>query len=165
MRNINVDYSALSELHGYLRAFTRGDAPHVVRRLPLAFIFCAFGAPACSAPLALQFFIFCAASLSYFASLTLASCRGVYAYLTESAIAKQIDAEGKISSIWGWGRVPVRRARTNCSTSRYAPLRRSSGSFSLARASMTSRFSFQHSSVRCGPAPAVMRARNFSTKN
>src|ERR1051326_2865698 len=27
-----------------LRAFTRGDAPHVVRRLPLAFIFRAFGA-------------------------------------------------------------------------------------------------------------------------
>src|ERR1051326_5731606 len=27
-----------------LRPFTRGDAPHVVRRLPLAFIFRAFGA-------------------------------------------------------------------------------------------------------------------------
>jgi|ERR1043166_3157316 hypothetical protein len=27
-----------------LRAFTRGDAPHVVRRLPLAIIFRAFGA-------------------------------------------------------------------------------------------------------------------------
>src|SRR5262249_29990893 len=43
VRNINVNYSALSELHGHC-ALTRGDAPHVVRRLPLAFIFRAFGA-------------------------------------------------------------------------------------------------------------------------
>jgi len=44
VRNINVDYSALSELHGYRWRLTRGDAPHVVRRLPLAVIFRAFGA-------------------------------------------------------------------------------------------------------------------------
>src|ERR1051326_1201829 len=41
-----------------LRSLTRGDAPHVVRRLPLAFILCAFGAVRLSycAPLALPGF-------------------------------------------------------------------------------------------------------------
>ena len=51
MRN----YFALSELHDHLCSLTRGDAPHVVRRLPLAIIFRAFGAGvlAYSAPSAL----------------------------------------------------------------------------------------------------------------
>jgi len=39
VRNIDGNYSAPSELHGYLALLTRGDAPHVVRRLPLAVIF------------------------------------------------------------------------------------------------------------------------------
>ena len=43
MRNIKLNYFALSELHDFC-AHTRGDAPHVVRRLPVAFIFRAFGA-------------------------------------------------------------------------------------------------------------------------
>jgi len=43
VRNINLNYFALSELTGHC-GLTRGDAPHVVRRLPLAFIFRAFGA-------------------------------------------------------------------------------------------------------------------------
>jgi len=43
VRNINVNF-ALSELHRYWRTLSRGDAPHVVRRLPLAVIFRAFGA-------------------------------------------------------------------------------------------------------------------------
>ena len=44
VRNIDANYSAPSELHGYFVLLTRGDAPHVVRRLPLAFIFRAVGA-------------------------------------------------------------------------------------------------------------------------
>jgi len=43
VRNINVNF-ALSELHRYWRTLSRGDAPYVVRRLPLALIFRAFGA-------------------------------------------------------------------------------------------------------------------------
>jgi hypothetical protein len=39
VRNIDGNYSAPSELHGYFAVLTRGDAPHVVRRLPLAVIF------------------------------------------------------------------------------------------------------------------------------
>jgi hypothetical protein len=42
VRNNNLNYSALSELHNDF-ALTRGDAPHVVRCLPLAIIFRAFG--------------------------------------------------------------------------------------------------------------------------
>src|ERR1041385_4010943 len=42
-------YFALSELHDHCALLSRGDAPHVVRRLPLAFIFRAFGAGLCSA--------------------------------------------------------------------------------------------------------------------
>jgi len=38
VRNIVAVYFALSELHG-IYAWSRGDAPHFVRRLPLAFIF------------------------------------------------------------------------------------------------------------------------------
>jgi len=47
-----------------LCARTRGDAPHVVRRLPLAIIFRAFGAAALSLPLAIIFRAFGAAALS-----------------------------------------------------------------------------------------------------
>ena len=44
VRNIQTsNYFALSELHVNW-ALPRGDAPHFVRRLPLAFIFRAFGA-------------------------------------------------------------------------------------------------------------------------
>ena len=56
VRNTNVSYFALSELYCFFALLTRGDAPHVVRRLPLAIIFRAFGAdifPAYFAPLAL----------------------------------------------------------------------------------------------------------------
>jgi hypothetical protein len=44
VRNINVTHSALSELQDHCALSARGDAPHVVRHLPLAFIFRAFGA-------------------------------------------------------------------------------------------------------------------------
>ena len=53
MRNITAVIS-LFQSFTIITLSTRGDAPHVVRRLPLAFIFRAFGAGLCSA-LALTF--------------------------------------------------------------------------------------------------------------
>ena len=44
MRNTDVNYYALSEFHGHCARLPGATAPHVVRRLPLAFIFRAFGA-------------------------------------------------------------------------------------------------------------------------
>ena len=44
MRNINIDYFALSELHCHYDVVSRGDAPRCAQRLPLAIIFRAFGA-------------------------------------------------------------------------------------------------------------------------
>jgi len=44
VRNTIVSCSALSELHGPLMIWSRGDAPRTARRLPLAVLFRAFGA-------------------------------------------------------------------------------------------------------------------------
>src|ERR1043165_1891018 len=44
VRNTFAIYSALSELHGYYIYWSRGDALRCAQRLPLAFIFVAFGA-------------------------------------------------------------------------------------------------------------------------
>ncbi|HEV8189259.1 MAG TPA: hypothetical protein VGP83_16010 [Pyrinomonadaceae bacterium] len=44
VRNIIAGYSALSELHGPIYGFPRGDAPRFAQRLPLAIIFRAVGA-------------------------------------------------------------------------------------------------------------------------
>src|ERR1043165_10142135 len=60
VRNINGQLFRSFRASRSLGAVTRGDAPHVVRRLPLAVIFRAFGADrlSYSAPLALTGFIF-----------------------------------------------------------------------------------------------------------
>src|ERR1044071_10427360 len=58
-----------------LRAVTRGDAPHVVRRLPLAFIFRAFGARILPGGTRLTLFGACP-WLSYSAPLALAYYQG-----------------------------------------------------------------------------------------
>src|ERR1051326_3020950 len=86
MRN----YFALSELHDHLCSLTRGDAPHVVRRLPLAIIFRAFGAGvlAYSAPSALASRLI-PLLRRWRSSLVRASGPGVPAYSAPSALATQ----------------------------------------------------------------------------